>query len=119
MPDRDKVIQHFKDAIEASGNNNKWRFVRLDIIEDAITMLKEQEDLGAELTNAVDLIHKKNDRIKELLKEQETYDTGESRIFQCEKCGYGIEDIFINNEHDYPIIPVYCPNCGRLVKQYE
>lgn len=43
MADRDKVIRHFKDAIEASGNNNKWRFVRLDIIEDAIDLLKAQE----------------------------------------------------------------------------
>lgn len=43
MADREKVIQHFQDAIEASGNNNKWRFVRLDIIEDAIDLLKAQE----------------------------------------------------------------------------
>lgn len=52
----------------------------------------------------------------ELLKEQETHDTRKSRIFQCAECGYGIEDIFLNSEHDYPIIPLYCPNCGRLVK---
>lgn len=43
MTDREKVIQHFQDAIEASGNNNKWRFVRLDIVEDAIALLKAQE----------------------------------------------------------------------------
>ena len=43
MIDRETVIRHFQDAIEASGNNNKWRFVRLDIIEDAIELLKEQE----------------------------------------------------------------------------
>lgn len=52
----------------------------------------------------------------DLLEEQETHDTRESRVFQCEKCGYGIEDIFLNNEYDYPITPVYCPNCGRRVK---
>ena len=51
-----------------------------------------------------------------LLKEQETHDTRKSRIFQCARCGYGIDDIFLNSEHDYPIIPLYCPNCGRLVK---
>ena len=33
-------------------------------------LLKEQEDLGTELTNAVELIHKKNERIDKLLKEQ-------------------------------------------------
>ena len=41
---------------------------------DAIELLKEQADLGTELTNALDeveLIHKKNERIKKLLKEQE------------------------------------------------
>lgn len=43
MNNREKVIQHFQDAIEASGNNNKWRFVRLDIIEYAIDLLKAQE----------------------------------------------------------------------------
>lgn len=43
MSDREMVMQHFQDAIEASGNNNKWRFVRLDIIEKALALLKEQE----------------------------------------------------------------------------
>ena len=43
-------------------------------IKDALELLKEQEDLGTELTNAVELIHKKNERIeklKKLLKEQQ------------------------------------------------
>lgn len=43
MPDRDKVISHFQDAIGASGKGNRWRFVRVDIIEDAIELLKEQQ----------------------------------------------------------------------------
>lgn len=45
MSDVDKVIQHFQDAIEASGKNNKWRFVRLDIIEDTIALLKKQPEI--------------------------------------------------------------------------
>lgn len=45
MIDREKVIQHFEDAIEASGSDNKWRFVRVDILEDAITLLKEQSNI--------------------------------------------------------------------------
>lgn len=44
MTDMEIVIQHFQDAIEASGNNNTWRFVRLDIIEKAISLLKEQPE---------------------------------------------------------------------------
>ena len=43
MTDRGKVITHFRDAIEASGDGNKWRFVRVDILEEAIELLKEQE----------------------------------------------------------------------------
>ena len=43
MPDKEKVITHFRDAIEASGCDNKWRFVRVDILEEAIALLKEQE----------------------------------------------------------------------------
>ena len=46
MVDREMVIQHFQDAVEASGNNNKWRFVRLDIIEKAISLLKEHETVA-------------------------------------------------------------------------
>ena len=51
-----------------------------------------------------------------LLKEQETADTGNCRVFQCEKCGYGIDDIFVAEEEQYQIVPRYCPNCGRRVK---
>ena len=43
MPDRENVIGHFQDAITASGAGNRWRFVRVDMIEDAITLLREQE----------------------------------------------------------------------------
>jgi hypothetical protein len=38
--------------------------------DDALELLKEQEDIGTELTNAVELIRKKNERIEKLLKEQ-------------------------------------------------
>ena len=44
------------------------------IQEDALALLKEQEDMGKELTDAMELVHKKNARIIELtdlLKEQE------------------------------------------------
>lgn len=52
-----------------------------------------------------------------LLNEQETADTGSCRIFQCKKCGFGIDDIFVNDEGKYQIVPRYCPNCGRPVKR--
>ena len=50
------------------------------------------------------------------MEEEETASTAESRLFHCEKCGYGIDDIFLSNEHDFDVYPHYCPNCGRKVK---
>ena len=43
MSDREKVIQHFEDALGAYGNERMLRFVMADILEVAITLLKEQE----------------------------------------------------------------------------
>ena len=60
-----------------------------------------------------------SDDARTMLKEQETADTGSCRVFQCEKCGYGIDDIFVNDEEKYQIVPRYCPNCGRQVKLDE
>lgn len=39
------------------------------------------------------------------------------RIFKCSECGYGIMDIYILDEGDYPIEPRYCPNCGAAVER--
>ena len=54
-----------------------------------------------------------------LLKEQETADTGGCRVFQCKECGFGIDDIFVNDEEKYQIVPRYCPCCGSKVKRDE
>lgn len=43
MPNREKVIGHLNDCLEASRRDNTWVFVRKDIVEDTISMLKEQE----------------------------------------------------------------------------
>lgn len=43
MIDREKVIQHFEDAIERSDSNDKWLFVRVDIINDALKLLKADQ----------------------------------------------------------------------------
>ena len=45
MTDRKKVICHLNDCIEESRPDNTWVFVRTDIVEDAITLLKEQEEI--------------------------------------------------------------------------
>ena len=43
-----------------------------ELVRDAIYLLKEQEDFGKELNNAVEVIHKKNERIKKLEEQIET-----------------------------------------------
>lgn len=43
-----------------------------NLVRDALDLLKEQEDLGTELTNAMELIHNKNERIKKLEEQLET-----------------------------------------------
>lgn len=101
-----------------------------DLMSDALVLLKEQEDLGTELTNAVELIHKKNERIEKLLKEQEAVvahwddntghwiegdrngidpharTTGEMiDTFRCSWCGF----------YQYWKTP-FCPNCGAKME---
>lgn len=43
MTDTEKVIGHLNDCMEASRRDNTWVFVRKDIVEDAIVLLKDQE----------------------------------------------------------------------------
>lgn len=86
MPDRETVIQHFQDAIEASGNNNKWRFVRLDIIEKAIALLKAQEH--GETFTVID---------NKTGKEADTYDIAlhedwAKHLCYCDMEGWAMED---------------------------
>lgn len=73
MPDMENVIKGLHDIggfiAGRIGIAQARNFLRT--IDDTIDLLKEQEDLGTELTNAVELIHKKNERIEKLLKEQE------------------------------------------------
>ena len=57
----------------------------------ALDALCEQEELGKELTNAVELIHKKNNRIDKLLKEQKV-------VVWCKDCKHFDPTInFCNN----------------------
>lgn len=51
MPDRERIIRHFQDAISASGAGRHWLFVRADIIEDAIALLQKQEPVEPRWTH--------------------------------------------------------------------
>ena len=72
-----RTLEH-KIAI-AENNDQNTLLVTLDVLKEILALLKEQEDLGTELTNAVELIHKKNERIEKLLKEQEA-------VVRCKDC---------------------------------
>lgn len=87
-------------------------------MRDALDLLKDQEDLGTELMNAVELIHKKNERIEKLLKEQEPVaPVLEQDSMVCGNCGHEViwqkwlnGDVWLDEQLDY------CPHCGKAVK---
>ena len=94
MPDREKVIETLESCVANPLHRKGDKFVI---------------SFDVRFVNA----------IIELLKEQEAATTAESRLFHCEKCGYGIDDIYLSNEYDFDVDPHYCPNCGRKVQWDE
>lgn len=49
-------------------------------------------------------------------------DTGESRLFRCSECGFGIEDAYLANEGAYGLeldFVRFCPSCGRKVVNHD
>lgn len=137
MPDREKVIKGLECCCTPTTYDCKNRCPYTSLYEpgnglkncmaallpDALELLKEQEDLGAELTNAVELIHKKNKRIKKLLKEQEpkkiirkqmSYEHPDGAItyyaeWHCPHCNKVVQKGF-----DSPWLK-YCFNCGKPI----
>ena len=41
--------------------------------------------------------------------------THEHRWLKCSECGYGVTDLYADDEDDINEQPRYCPNCGRKV----
>lgn len=81
MPDREKVIKALECCLKESDHlySNPCKdcpYEGQECIDrmkaDALSLLKEQEDLGTELTNAMELVRKKNERIKKLEEQIET-----------------------------------------------
>lgn len=60
MTDREKVIGHLNDCMEASRQDNQWVFVRKNIVNDALTLLKEQGDEITALSIALAMYEKQD-----------------------------------------------------------
>lgn len=90
MVDRDTIIKGCENWIKYHKGEDLT--LEFNAVEELLAVLKEQDDLGAELTNAVELIHKKNERIKELLKEQE------ERIKKLEEANAYLENEMFNSQ---------------------
>lgn len=92
--DIERCICHVPDACRDCsryGHDDDLRCMEA-LMSDAMELLKEQEDLGKELENAIELIHKKNARILKLLKEQEAVKPRVSSVEQrCGNCNKVIE----------------------------
>jgi len=89
-------------------------------LEKVIKGLESQLDDLSKYADADEVLTLTQGQAKDilaLLKEQETEDIGRGILFLCKTCGYGFDDIFVNDESKYPLVPRYCPNCGRKVKR--
>jgi hypothetical protein len=86
MADMEKVVDLLNDCLDASRRDNTWVFVRKDIVEDVIPLLKEQE-----AQNVVDMVLSKK----------------WFRTASCPKCNELLEWVYHRN---------YCGYCGQAVK---
>ena len=102
MPDREKVIGHLNDCMEASRRDNTWVFVRKDIVADAIDLLKEQEAVSAHWDDDTGhWIEGDRNGI-----DKHTRTTGEMiDTFRCSWCGF----------YQYWKTP-FCPKCGAKME---
>ena len=116
MTDREKVEKGLNICTSAEPCNGcpylGERNCSLAMVRDALDLLKEQQNQIWEFQDQVEYLTDKQ-------KVHETTDTNDLRIFHCKKCGYGIEDIFISDEHNYTLVPKFCPNCGRSVNNWN
>jgi len=61
MTDREKVVEHLYDCVATSKPENMWVFVRKDIVEDALDLLKEQEKKRITLHKKHGITWRRND----------------------------------------------------------
>ena len=93
MPDREKVIKHIIDCINAVDGltNVQWVLAELGILKDALALLKAQESV-------------------------EPTKPDEDNVVYCGACGSPVGyEVLEPPGMDY-IRYNYCPNCGKAVK---
>ena len=101
---KENIIKELHDArryLEDKEWSDRCASSHIDAINNALALLKEQEVVKPVLNEQTENICNKRN----------------ARIFACKECGYGINDIYLTDESNYQIEPVFCPNCGRKVVQ--
>ena len=113
MTKLEKVIKAVEEAFDLvhsdfigtdDFNETEWEQNKAD----ALALLKEQEDLGTELTNAVELIHKKNERIEQLNRFVNGFSRDAMPVVRCKDCkhrGNSEKCVLsaISEEKDFPL----------------
>ncbi len=126
MAELDKVIKCLELCRKLTGSCEGCPYENVPPVEncmltmhgDALELLKEQEDLGTELTNAVELIHKKNERIEKLLKEQDAVNGEWITIWQENDPDTSIHArCSICNRISERPLGGYCKWCGAKMSQ--
>lgn len=103
--DREKVISHLNDCMEASRRDNTWVFVRKDIVKDVIVLLKEQEN------ETTDRVITDDASIPEQFWPSMRYDPSED-VVACTSCLICGKDIPLRR---YESGPRVCSECKEAV----
>ena len=91
MPDREKVINHFDDALSKIAPADWWVSVRKDFVTDAIALLKEHDAKPPAIMQDIEGIWS-----------------------TCSMCGHKLRPILAMEMDTY--FPKFCSECGQAVK---
>lgn len=95
MTETDKLLVRIgtaRDAISMKTEHTSLDYMIDGVLMNCSVLLKEQDDMGKELTDAMELIRKKNERIEKLLKEQKFLVDSDGKItplpvvVRCKDC---------------------------------
>lgn len=108
----------YTEAKKAS--NRKWDEANLDRISVALPKGDKERIKAAAAAAGKSM----NGYIVQLIQrdqEDQAFDTGKKRLFECSACGYGVSDIYLSDERTYlPEEPEplfrFCPWCGRGIR---